>query len=185
MRLTIVVFALALLTMCLQAADYVNVDGVLLRPGMKQVEVESALLGAGCEISRLSAAHWSVSSKTSPSGGIYQMDFIGGKLGMVSRAVTIQKGSEPAPNAAAIVNTLFSLLRAEGSERGRVAFLTQESSEDTIRLRRVAFLVGEKIFILKVVEPVIPAAAKTGSGSLWPVTTTVEIEERMEAKDYP
>jgi hypothetical protein len=161
--------------MFLQAADYVNVNGALIRPGMKQGEVESALLKVGCAISRVSVAHWSVWSRTSPSGGIYQMDFIDGKLAIVSRGVTIQKGNEPAPNAADIVNTLFSLLRAEGSERGRVAYLTQETSQDTVHIRRVAFLVGEKIFMLKVVEPVGSRPAVV------PVTTMVEMEERMEA----
>jgi hypothetical protein len=101
------------------------------------------------------------------------MDFRGGRLRIVSRTVTVQKGSEPAPSAAAIVNTIFSLLRAEISERGQVAFLTDELNQDTLRNRTVAFLVGEKIFMLSVLEPVGPHSL---------VKTTVQMEERMEAK---
>jgi len=174
-RLPLIVFALALLSMPAQAADYVNVSGALLRPGMTQAEVESALLETGAGITRTNDgpdADWFVmGSKASPSGRDCMMSFSGGKLRIVSRTVTIQKGAEPAPNAASIVTTLFSLLRSDGSERGHVAFVTEEMAPGN---RTVAFFVGEKIFMLSVTQPV-------GSHSL--METTVQLEERMEAKD--
>lgn len=175
MRPTIVVFALALLSTYLGATDYINVNGALLRPGMTQAEVESALLETGANVTRdhdgPDAGWFVMGSKASPTGRDYMMDFRGGKLRIISRTVTIQKGTEPAPNAASIVGTLFSLLRADGSERGRVAFVTEELAPGN---RTVAFFVGEKIFMLSVTQPV-------GSHSL--METTVQMEERMEGKD--
>jgi hypothetical protein len=142
---------------------------------MTQAEVESALLETGAGITRDKDgpdATWVVfGSKASPTGRDYMMSFSGGKLRIVSRTVTIQKGTEPAPNAASIVSTLFSLLRSDGSERGRVAFVTDELAPGN---RTVAFFVGEKVFMLSVFQPV-------GSHSL--METTVTMEERMEAKD--
>lgn len=169
---------MVLLSINLRASDYVNVHGALLRPGMTQAEVESALAETGCEVTRNNGgpdAIWSIfGSKTGIQTREYQMDFRGGRLRIVSRSATIQKESEPAPNAAGIVNTLFNLLRGDGADAGRVTFLTTELSQETLRHRTVAFLVGEKIFMLSVVEPV------GGSSFVMP---TVQIEERMEAKE--